>query len=44
MGMQPGKEIGDVLDRLFELVLEEPGRNTREYLLEQAHNFITPLI
>lgn len=35
-GMKPGKELGDVLRQLLELVLEEPQRNTREYLLEQA--------
>jgi tRNA nucleotidyltransferase (CCA-adding enzyme) len=44
MGMQPGKEIGDVLDRLFEQVLDDPECNTREQLLAMAHKIISPLI
>jgi tRNA nucleotidyltransferase (CCA-adding enzyme) len=44
MGMKPGKEIGDVLDRLFEQVLDEPERNTREQLLQMANKMISPLI
>ncbi len=34
-GMRPGKEIGETLSRLLELVLEDPQRNTKEYLLSQ---------
>lgn len=37
MGMKPGKELGEVLDALFEEVLEKPELNTREKLLELAH-------
>lgn len=37
LGMKPGKELGEVLQRLFELVLENPQENTRENLLEKAH-------
>jgi tRNA nucleotidyltransferase (CCA-adding enzyme) len=44
MGMQPGKEIGDVLDSLFEEVLDDPSLNTREQLLNMANKRITPLI
>lgn len=33
-GMQPGKEIGEVLSRLLEIVLEHPEYNTKEKLLE----------
>ena len=33
-GVKPGKEVGQVLARLLEMVLEEPERNSREYLLE----------
>lgn len=36
-GMQPGKEIGETLNRLLELVLEHPEWNTKEKLLEQVH-------
>lgn len=34
-GMQPGKEIGEKLSELLELVLENPECNTKEYLLAQ---------
>lgn len=36
MGVQPGKEIGRCLQALLEEVLEEPERNTREYLIDRA--------
>lgn len=32
-GMKPGPKLGETLNTLLELVLEEPARNTREYLL-----------
>ncbi len=35
MGMTPGPQMGETLNRLLQLVLEEPSRNTREYLLSQ---------
>lgn len=38
MGMRQGRELGDVLDALFERVLDEPELNTREKLLALAHN------
>jgi len=34
-GMKPGKAIGDVLQQLFEMVLERPECNTKEYLMSQ---------
>lgn len=34
-GMKPGKELGEALNRLLELVLEHPEYNTREILLEK---------
>lgn len=34
-GMKPGKEIGDKLKELLELVIEEPEMNTKEKLLER---------
>ncbi len=40
-GMEPGKEIGEVLKQLLEIVLEEPEQNTKENLLEQAHKIRT---
>ena len=33
-GMKPGKEVGQMLHHFLELVLEEPEKNTKEYLLE----------
>ncbi len=38
MGWTPGREIGETLNLLLEQVLEDPRRNNREYLLEQARN------
>lgn len=35
-GMQPGKQIGDVLQELLGIVLEYPEYNTKEKLLEHA--------
>ena len=35
-GMQPGKQIGVVLQALLELVIEQPEYNTKEILLEQS--------
>lgn len=34
-GMKPGKEIGEVLQYLFEIVLENPEFNTKEILLQK---------
>lgn len=33
-GVKPGKEVGEVLNRLLELVLKAPKSNTKEYLLQ----------
>lgn len=33
-GVRPGPALGEVLKAMLELVLEEPSRNTREYLLD----------
>lgn len=35
-GMKPGKELGEVLNDLLDLVTGDPARNTREYLLKAA--------
>ncbi|MDO4519734.1 MAG: CCA tRNA nucleotidyltransferase [Eubacteriales bacterium] len=34
LGMKPGKEIGIILHKLLDLVLEEPEKNTKECLLK----------
>lgn len=33
-GIAPGKEIGEILERMLEDVLDEPQHNTREYLMD----------
>ncbi len=38
LGMQPGKEIGDALEYLLNLVLEDSTKNTKEYLLSEIQN------
>jgi len=35
-GVRPGPDVGDALARLLEEVLEDPARNTREYLLSRV--------
>ena len=32
-----GRQVGDILDQLLQLVLEDPARNQKEYLLEQLN-------
>ena len=36
LGMKPGKDMGDMLHELLEEVLDEPGLNSKEYLLNMA--------
>lgn len=36
LGMNPGKEIGSMLNGLFQMVIENPECNTREFLLEEV--------
>ncbi len=40
-GVKQGREIGDVLQKLLELVIEEPKYNTKEYLLEEVKRFLS---
>lgn len=32
-GMKPGKQIGEVLQKLLEIVIDDPKKNTKEYLM-----------
>lgn len=41
LGMKPGRELGEILQKLLELVLEEPERNTREFLLARAEEMLS---
>ena len=36
LGMEPGPELGAVLDRLTEIVLDDPSQNRRDILLDLA--------
>lgn len=38
LGWTPGRKIGETLNLLLEQVLEDPRRNNKEYLTEQARN------
>ena len=40
LGMKPGRQMGEVLDRLFEKVLDQPELNTRDQLLSMAEQYI----
>lgn len=40
MGMKPGKEMGELLGRLLDEVVEVPEKNDREYLLSRAKEII----
>lgn len=44
MGMKPGKDMGYVIDQLFEAVLKEPELNDRKKLLELANKLVAPFI
>lgn len=44
MGMKQGKDIGVVIEQLFDAVIEDPDLNDREKLIELAHKFMTPFI
>ncbi len=39
MGMKPGKNLGEVLQKLLQLVIEEPEYNTKDKLLQKAAEF-----
>ena len=41
IGMSPGRELGEMLQKLLELVLEEPERNTRDFLLARAEEMLS---
>lgn len=40
LGVKPGPGVGDILKELLELVLEDPGKNQRDLLLEEARTAI----
>lgn len=42
-GIIPGKELGDMLDILLRIVIEEPECNTREYLIGYVNSYLKGL-
>ena len=41
LGLPPGRQVGQILNELFEEVLEDTEKNTREYLLGQLKQIIS---
>lgn len=39
LGIPPGPKVGEILNKLFEEVLEDASKNNREYLLEKIKSF-----
>ena len=35
-GIRPGKGLGEILNTLLAMVIEEPEKNNKQYLLEEA--------
>jgi len=35
-GMKPGKEVGDLLNILLDMVLENPENNTKDFLMQEV--------
>ena len=40
LGIEPGPQVGEILQRLLEAVLEDPGKNNRKQLLTEAQKWI----
>ena len=36
MGIKPGPQMGEILQKLLDMVIEDPEKNDREYLIEQV--------
>ena len=44
LGVEPGQKLGEILDKLYEMVLDDPKLNDHEKLIEHANKIISPLI
>jgi tRNA nucleotidyltransferase (CCA-adding enzyme) len=44
MGMKQGKEVGEIIEQIFQMVLDDPQLNQKEKLQELAHKMMTPFI
>ena len=40
LGLTPGPIVGKLLERLLEVVTDDPSKNNREALLEEARRFL----
>lgn len=40
LGVQPGRQIGEILNALLQEVIDEPEKNNEQYLLQRAANMI----
>ncbi len=38
MGIKPGPQMGEILKQLLDIVLDDPEKNDRDYLIEQVKN------
>ena len=36
LGIKPGPQMGEILQKLLDMVIEDPEKNDREYLIEQV--------
>ena len=36
LGIKPGPQMGEMLQKLLDIVIEDPEKNDREYLIEQV--------
>ena len=36
LGIKPGPQMGEILQKLLDMVIEDPEKNDREYLLDQV--------
>ncbi|HEX4513367.1 MAG TPA: CCA tRNA nucleotidyltransferase [Polyangiaceae bacterium] len=41
LGMKPGRAVGELLEKLLDVVMEDPSANTRERLLDEAKKIIS---
>ena len=39
-GLKPGRELGEILQRMLTDVLENPAHNKKEYLLENLNQYL----
>jgi hypothetical protein len=40
LGLPPGRQIGQILEHLLQLVIDDPSRNERHLLLAEARTYL----